>query len=102
MNFDGAVKNFLGSAGHVDAVIVPPFDKKISALHVDRHFTLGPTREDPGNAHRRGAGAASPGLPCAPFPHPHSDLVRPQYFDKLRVHPLGEKRMTLETGPDFL
>ena len=45
MNLDGAVKNFLGSARHVDAVIIiPPFDKKISALDVDRHFPLGPTR----------------------------------------------------------
>ena len=44
MNLDGAVKNFLGSARHVDAVIIPPFDKKISALNVDRHFPLDPTR----------------------------------------------------------
>ena len=44
MNLDGAVKNFLGSARHVDAVIIPPFDEKVSALDVDRHFSLGPTR----------------------------------------------------------
>src|SRR5262245_5896334 len=102
MNLDGAVKNFLGSAGHVDAVIISPFDQKISALEMDRHFTLGPAREDPSNTDCRSAGAASPGLSSAPFPHPHSDLVRAQYFDKLRVHPLWEKRMMLETGPDFL
>jgi hypothetical protein len=44
MYLDGAVKNFFGSARHVDAVIIPPFDEKISALDVDRHFPLGPTR----------------------------------------------------------
>ena len=52
MNFDGAVKNFLGSARHVDAVIVPPFDEKISSLNVDRHLSLGPTGEDSGNPNR--------------------------------------------------
>jgi len=100
MNLDGAVKNFLGSARHVDAVIISPFDEKISALDVDRHFPLGPTREDSGNAHCCGARAASPSLSSASFPHPHSYLVRAQYFDKLRVHPLREKRMMLERGPD--
>src|SRR5215468_10549718 len=101
MNFDGAVKNFLGSARHVDAVIIPPFDKKISALDVDRHFTLSPTREHSGNPDCRGAGAASPGLAGPSFPDSHSYFVGAQYLDKLRVHPLGEKRMMLEARPDF-
>src|SRR5262245_57023124 len=101
MNFDGAVKNFLGSARHVDAVIIPPFDKKISALDVDRHFTLSSTREHTGNADCRGAGAASPGLASPPFPHSHPYFVGAQYFDKFRVHSLRKKRMMLEAGPDF-
>src|SRR5262247_1780818 len=101
MNLDGAVKNFLGPARHIDAVIVPPFDKKISALDMDRHFALGPTREHTGNADCRGAGAASPGLAGPSFPHPHSYFVGTEYFDKFRVNPLGEKRMMLEAGPDF-
>src|SRR5262245_39229511 len=101
MNLDGAVKNFLGSARHVDAVIVPPFDKKISALDVDRQFTLSPTREHTGNSDCRGAGAASPGLASPSFPHPQAYFVGAKYFDKLCVHPLGEKRMMLEAGPDF-
>src|SRR5262249_11521574 len=97
----GVVKNFPGPDRHVDAVITPPFDKKISALDVDRHFTLSPTREHTGNPNCRGAGAASPGLAGPPLPHPHAYFVGAHYFDKLCVHPLGEKRMMFEAGPDL-
>lgn len=52
MNLDGAVKNFFGSARHVDAVIIPPFDEKISALEVDRHFPFSPARQNSCNTNR--------------------------------------------------
>jgi hypothetical protein len=52
MNFDGAVKNFFGCARHVDTIIIPPFDEKISALEVDRHFPFSPASQNSGNANR--------------------------------------------------
>jgi hypothetical protein len=52
MYLDGAVKNFFGSPRHIDAVIIPPLDKKISTLEMDRHFPFRPTRKDSGNASR--------------------------------------------------
>ena len=52
MNVDGAMKNFFGSARHIDAIIIPPFDEKIAALKVDRYFPFSPVRQNSGNANR--------------------------------------------------
>src|SRR5687768_8587401 len=88
-----AFENGDRGAGHDQVLVVSPLDPQVAAQEMNDGTAGGATGAGTGDHGGAGSGPAGEGLPHAPLPDAHPDLLGTDDLDELGVRTVGKRRV---------
>lgn len=95
------VENFGCRTGHVDMVIVGPFDVESTSVHYDGALSSTPVGKCRSDSRGAGSRATGHGNARTSFPYSHADFVVRQDLGEFHIHAVGEQRMMFQYRSHF-